>query len=245
MSGEGRPGQDGATIRVRGVGTLNAANPYILIDGVESGTMNALDPNDIESISVLKDAASAAIYGSKASNGVILITTKRGKTGKAKITYNGYTGIQQATNTIDRMSSGEYAEIYNQVLQEAGKAPRFSAEDIRKFKDGSSPYTHPNTDWYDLAYKTGFQHQHNISASGGSENVSYMASAGMLNQDGILPNSERRQFNARTNLDMKLSERLNAKMNLAFINNDYKDPDASYAGGSSDQIIRQLNIIAP
>jgi Outer membrane receptor for ferrienterochelin and colicins len=125
MSGEGRPGQDGATIRVRGVGTLNAANPYILIDGVESGTMNALDPNDIESISVLKDAASAAIYGSKASNGVILITTKRGKTGKAKITYNGYTGIQQATNTIDRMSSGEYAEIYNQVLQEAGKAPRF------------------------------------------------------------------------------------------------------------------------
>ncbi len=132
----------------------------ILIDGVESGTMNALDPNDIESISVLKDAASAAIYGSKASNGVILITTKRGKAGKAKITYNGYTGIQQATNMIDRMSSGEYAEIYNQVLQEAGKAPRFSADDIRKFKDGSSPYTHPNTDWYDLAYKTGFQHQH-------------------------------------------------------------------------------------
>lgn len=245
MSGEGRPGQDGATIRVRGVGTLNAASPYILIDGVESGTMNALDPNDIESISVLKDAASAAIYGSKASNGVILITTKRGKSGKAKITYNGYTGIQQATNMIDRMESGEYAEIYNRVLKEAGKAPRFSDEDIRKFKDGSSPYTHPNTDWYDLAYKTGFQHQHNVSASGGSENVSYMASVGLLNQSGILPNSERQQFNARTNLDIKVSERLTTKMNLALVNNDFSDPDASYAGGSSDQIIRQLNVIAP
>lgn len=245
MSGEGRPGQDGSTIRVRGVGTLNASSPYILIDGVESGTMNALDPNDIESISVLKDAASAAIYGSKASNGVILITTKRGKSGKARIVYNGNTAFQKPTNMIERMSSGEYAEMYNQVLREAGKAERFTADDIKKFKDGSSPFTHPNTDWYDLAYKNGFQHQHNVSASGGSDNVSYMASAGFLEQNGILRHSERQQFNARTNLDMKLSDRLNAKLNLAFVNNDYKDPDASYAGGSSDQIIRQLNIIAP
>lgn len=245
MSGEGRPGQDGATIRVRGVGTLNSAGPYILIDGVESGTMNAVDPNDIESISVLKDAASAAIYGSKASNGVILITTKRGKTGKPRVTYNGYAGIQNATNMIERMSSFEYAEIYNRVLTEAGKSPRFSEDDLKKFRDNSDPYGHPNTDWYKLAFKTGFQHQHNVSVSGGTETVHYMASAGLLNQEGILPNSERMQFNARTNLDIKLSSRLNVKMNLAFINNDYKDPDASYAGGSSDQIIRQLNIIAP
>ena len=93
-SGGGRPGQDGGTIRVRGVGTLNTADPYILVDGIETGTMNSVDPNDIESISVLKDAASAAIYGSKASNGVILITTKRGKTGKPRISYNGYVGFQ-------------------------------------------------------------------------------------------------------------------------------------------------------
>ncbi len=245
MSGEGRPGRDEATIRVRGVGTLNSSDPYILIDGVESGTMNAVDPNDIESISVLKDAASAAIYGSKASNGVILITTKRGKMGKPRITYNGYAGIQNATNMIERMSSLEYAEIYNRVLTEAGKAARFSDDDIQKFRDNSDPYGHPNTDWYDLAYQTGFQQQHNVSVSGGTETVSYMASAGLLDQEGILPNSERMQFNARTNLDIKLSSRLNVKMSLAFINNDYKDPDASYAGGSSDQIIRQLNVIAP
>jgi TonB-linked SusC/RagA family outer membrane protein len=245
MSGEGRPGQDGATIRVRGTGTLNSSNPYILIDGVESGTMNSLDPNDIESISVLKDAASAAIYGSKASNGVILITTKRGKTGKPNITYNGYAGIQNATNMIERMNSAEYAEIYNRVLTDVGKEPRWTGDDIQKFRDGSDPYGHPNTDWYKLAFQTGFQHQHNVSVNGGTETVRYMASAGLLDQKGILPNSDRIQFNARTNLDIKLSNRLNVRMNLAFINNDYKDADASYAGGSSDQVIRQLNLIAP
>ena len=104
-SGQGRPGQDGSTIRIRGVGTLNSASPYILIDGIESGSMNDIDPNDIESISVLKDASSAAIYGSKASNGVILITTKRGKTGAPRISYNGYVGASKATSMIDRVSS--------------------------------------------------------------------------------------------------------------------------------------------
>lgn len=245
MSGQGRPGQDGSTIRVRGVGTMNTAGPYILIDGVESGTMNAVDPNDIESISVLKDAASAAIYGSKASNGVILITTKRGKSGKAKVSYNGYASIQNATNLVERLGSAEYAEMYNYALTADGGKAKFSEEDIAKFRDGSSPYTHPNTDWYDLAFRTGFQHQHNFSISGGAENASYMASVGLLSQDGILPNSERFQFNARTNLDVQLSKRLKVRLNMAFINNDYKDPDASYAGGSSDQLIRQLNIIAP
>ena len=87
-SGTGQPGSDGSTIRVRGVGTLNNANPYILVDGIETGTFDSIDPNDIESISVLKDAASAAIYGSKAANGVILVTTKRGKAGKATVSYN-------------------------------------------------------------------------------------------------------------------------------------------------------------
>ena len=244
-SGQGRPGQDGATIRVRGVGTLNTADPYILVDGIETGTMNSVDPNDIESISVLKDAASAAIYGSKASNGVILITTKRGKTGKARISYNGYVGVQKPTEMIDRMSSYDYARLFNQSLVAEGLNARFSDEDLQKFKDGSSPYTHPNTDWYDEAYQTGVQHSHNVSVSGGTEDVKYMGSVGYLHQTGILPNSERQQFNGRTNLDMKLNSRLNVRLNLAYIKNDYSDPNSSYAGGSSDQIIRQLNRIAP
>lgn len=244
-SGQGRPGQDGATIRVRGVGTLNSADPYILVDGIETGTLNSVDPNDIESISVLKDAASAAIYGSKASNGVILITTKRGKAGKPRITYNGYIGVQNASEMIERMSSYDYARLYNQTLADQGLSKRFSDEDLQKFKDGSSPYTHPNTDWYDLAYQTGVQHSHNVNMSGGTEDVKYMGSVGYLHQTGILPNSEREQFNGRTNLDVQISSRLKTRLNLAYIKNDYSDPNSSYAGGSSDQIIRQLNRIAP
>lgn len=108
-SGQGRPGQDAGTIRVRGTGTLNNSDPYILVDGIETGTMNSIDPNDIESISVLKDAASAAIYGSKAANGVILITTKRGKSGKPTIAYSGSFGWQKATSMIDRVSSADAA----------------------------------------------------------------------------------------------------------------------------------------
>ena len=244
-SGEGRPGADGANIRIRGVGTLNSASPYILIDGIEAGSMNQVDPNDIESISVLKDASSAAIYGSKASNGVILITTKRGQSGATKVSYTGNVGIQNPTRMVDRLSSADYATLYNRALTENGKTARFSDDDIQKFRDGSSPYTHPNTDWYDEAYKTGLQHQHNVNVSGGTENVKYMASLGFLGQNGILPNSERQQFNGRTNLDMKFSERLTGRMNLSYTNNNYKDPNSSYGGGSSDQIIRQLNIIAP
>lgn len=240
----GAPGMDAGNIRVRGVGTLNSAGPYILVDGVETGTLSSVDPNDIETISVLKDAASAAIYGSKAANGVILITTKRGKTGKPKISYSGYVSFQNATNMIERMGSYEYATLLNQALEAEGMAKRFSDEELQKFKDGTDP-NYPDTDWYDLAYKTGVQHRHNINVNGGAENVKYMASLGYLNQTGILPNADREQYNARTNLDMKLTNRLSARMNLAYIKNKYNDASSAYYGGSSDQIIRQLNLIAP
>ena len=240
----GAPGQDAGKIRVRGIGTLNEAGPYILVDGIETGTLSAVDPNDIESISVLKDAASAAIYGSKAANGVVLITTKRGKTGQTKISYSGYLSFQNATNMIERMGSYEYASLLNQALEAEGMSKRFNDTELQKFKDGNDPL-YPDTDWYDLAYKTGVQHRHNVNINGGSENVKYMASLGYLNQTGILPNAEREQFNARTNLDMKINKRLSARMNLSFIKNDYSDASSAYYGGSSDQIIRQLNLIAP
>ena len=240
----GAPGQDAGKIRVRGIGTLNEAGPYILVDGIETGTLSAVDPNDIESISVLKDAASAAIYGSKAANGVVLITTKRGKTGQTKISYSGYLSFQNATNMIERMGSYEYASLLNQALEAEGMSKRFNDTELQKFKDGNDPL-YPDTDWYDLAYKTGVQHRHNVNINGGSENVKYMDSLGYLNQTGILPNAGREQFNARTNLDMKINKRLSARMNLSFIKNDYSDASSAYYGGSSDQIIRQLNLIAP
>lgn len=244
-SGQGRPG-DGSSMRVRGQGTLNNANPYILIDGIESGTINEIDPNDIESISVLKDAASAAIYGSKAANGVILITTKRGATGKPEISYNSTVGWQSATGFIDRMSSEEYANSYNAALADSGKSPRFTQEEIQKFKDGSDPFRYPNTDWNKLGFTgNGFMHKHNVSLSGGNEYTKFMASIGYLNQNGLLKHSNREQISVRSNLDSKISNNLNIRLNLSYIKNDRKDPTNSYVGGGSDQILRQINKVAP
>ena len=249
VAGSGLPGQDGGTIRVRGVGTLNSADPYILVDGLETGTLNSVDPNDIESISVLKDAASAAIYGSKASNGVILITTKRGKSGKPRINYNGYVSIQNPTMLQDLMSSYDYARLYDKARVEYGLEPRFDkvgdGKIYEKFRDGSDPYNYPNTDWYDLAYRTGFQHNHNVNVSGGTDNLKYMTSVGYLHQDGTLPNAERQQFNGRMNLDVKLNSRLNVRVNMAYINNDYSEPNSSYGGSGSGQIVMRLGKMAP
>lgn len=242
-SNGGRPGEDGATIRVRGVGTMNNADPLVLIDGIEE-EIDAVDPNDIESISVLKDAASAAIYGFKASNGVILITTKRGKEGKPTVRYTGNVGFQKPTNLIERMSSYDYARLFNKSMEEAGMEPRFTAEEIQKFKDGTDP-NYPNTDWYDLILKTGFQHSHNVNISGGTENFKFMGSVGYLGQSGILPNSERKQLNARTNLDIKLSSKLSAKLNMSYVNNDYSDATNSFGGNGSQTIFYQANRIAP
>ena len=229
------------SIRVRGGGSITQSNePLFIVDGFPVESISDIPPTDIESIDVLKDASSAAIYGSKASNGVILITTKRGKTGAPRISYNGYVGASKATSMIDRVSSADYARLWNRF--EPG---RYSDEDIRMFEDGSDPYGHPNTDWNDEAYRTGLLHKHNVSITGGAENVKYMASAGYLGQTGILPNSDRKQVNGRTNLDMQLTKKLAVRMNMSFIKNDFSDPNASYYGGSSDQIIRQLNIISP
>ena len=242
ISNSGEPSK-AAVFQIRGTNSINSGtSPLFILDGVpiSSADFNTISPGDIESISVLKDASSAAIYGSKASNGVILITTKRGKTGAPRISYNGYVGASKATSMIDRVSSADYARLWNRF--EPG---RYSDEDIRMFEDGSDPYGHPNTDWNDEAYRTGLLHKHNVSITGGAENVKYMASAGYLGQTGILPNSDRKQFNGRTNLDMQLTKKLAVRMNMSFIKNDFSDPNASYYGGSSDQIIRQLNIISP
>lgn len=243
-SGTGRPGNDGSTIRVRGVGTLNNANPYILVDGIETGTLNSVDPNDIESISVLKDAASAAIYGSKAANGVILVTTKRGKSGKATVSYNGDVSFSNVLTLIDRLSSYDYARLYNQLLTQNGASPHFTDDDLRLFKDGTDPYGHPNTVWTDYIFRTGFMHKHNLNVSGGSDDVKYMASAGFLGQEGTLKNSDRSQFNLRANLDIKLSDKFTMRTNMAFIHNQYSEPNASYEGGSN-RVIQQANRMSP
>ena len=233
----GGPGE-AADIRVRGYSS-NSGNisPLLIVDGLKVDNIQYLDPSMIESMEVLKDAASAAIYGSKAANGVILITTKRGKSGKPQVSYNGYVSVQNPTSLIDRLDSYEYAHMLNDALESEGKAKKFATEEEINAL--------PNTDWYDLAYKTGSLQHHNVSVNGATESVNYLASVGYLKQSGILPHAGREQVNGRTNLEMKINSRLTARLNLAYIKNDYTDPSSAYAGGGSDQIIRQLNLISP
>jgi len=240
----GQPGADTGTIRVRGTGTFNAADPMVIVDGVES-TMNDIDANDIESISVLKDAASAAIYGSKAANGVILITTKRGKAGQSQVNYSGLFGWQSATELPEYATSAQYAELTNLALKNNGLAPRYTDAEIQKFKDGSDPYNYANTDWQDLLYtESGFQTQHNINLNGGTEQMRYNASVGYQGQDGIIRHAGKDQYNMRLNLDGKVKSWLESSFSMSYSRIDITEPTNPYVGGLA-QIFRQVNMISP
>lgn len=222
----GRPGVDDSdnAIRIRGTGTFNNAAPMIIVDGMES-TMYNLDPNDIESISVLKDAASAAIYGSKAANGVIVVTTKRGKAGKAVVNYSATFGWSKPTRLAKYVNSAEYAELTNEARANEGYDPLYTQQDIDMFRNGTDPYGHPNTDWYDLMYQgSGFQMTHNLNMSGGSEDVRYMASVGYTDQNGIIKNFGNDKYNIRLNLDANITKRLEASFSLAYTREDVVKP---------------------
>ena len=138
---------------------------------------------------------------------------------------------------------------FTEALVEYGRPPHFDTvgdgKVYEKFKDGSDPYNYPNTDWYDLAYRTGIQHSHNMNVSGGTDYLKYLMSIGYLKQEGTLPNAARQQFNGRTNLDVKLNSRLNVHVNMAYINNDYTDPNSSYGEDGSEQIVMRLGKMAP
>lgn len=165
----GQPGNDQGTIRVRGVGTLGNSDAMVLVDGVVS-SMNDINPNDVESITVLKDAASASIYGSRAANGVILIVTKNGKKGETVAHYNVDIGKQTMTVQPDFIDSWQAATLYNEALVNEGKSPKYTDAEIQKFKDGSDPERYPNTDWYDLFWRgSGVQQSHSLDVNGGGE----------------------------------------------------------------------------
>lgn len=241
----GMPGNDGGTIRIRGTGTLNQASPMVVIDGVE-GSLNDVQPNDIANISVLKDAASAAIYGSKAANGVILITTKTGNTGEPSVRLTSNFGWQSATRLPDYLGSYDYAVLYNEALTNSGKAPKFDENDLELFQNGSAPYSHPNTDWQDLLYQgSGFVTTNNLGISGGTEYTKYRASLNYQKQDGIIKHTGKDEYNARVNLTITPKKWLTTNLNLSYTQMDREQPNNAYVGGGLDQIIRQTNRIAP
>ena len=199
----GEPGRDGSNIFIRGIGTTGDASPIYVIDGIvrSSRDFSQLNANEIESFAILKDAASAAVFGMRAGNGVILVTTKRGKAGRMQINFSSSLGVQERTRDPEYLKSYEYSTLYNEALINQGEDPIYSEDDLQKFRDGSSPDTHPDADWYSVLNKTALVKTHNISASGGSEKVQYAASFGTLDQDGIIPADNFKRYNFRSNID--------------------------------------------
>ena len=218
----GEPGYDDAGLLIRGASTIGDASPLLVVDGVadRAGSLGRLDPNDIESVTILKDA-SAAIYGSRAANGVILVTTKRGKEGRVKVSYNGNIGISRPTVLPEMCSSWEYAELLNEITPD-----KYSAEDIQKFRDGSDPLNFPNIDSFDTLLRNAVQTQHNFTASGGSKTMSFFGSAGYQYQDNYYKNSASNynQYNFRSNLDIRPSDLLSFGVNIAFRQEDRNSP---------------------
>lgn len=245
IQSSGEPGFDGSTIRIRGTNTLGNSGPLIVIDGVpdRAGGLDRLNPADIENVSVLKDA-SAAIYGARAANGVILITTKQGKAGKPVVSYDFNYGWQQPTVIPKMGNAAQYAELLNEQVMfsnvpyaqwgaawEAFKTAGFytrtdngarvnafySPADLQKFRDGSSPLTHPNTDWYKAVFKdwTG-QQQHSLQVSGGTEAVKFLATVGYQNQDAYYKNSATgyKQYDMRLNMDARVNRYISTSVGI-------------------------------
>ncbi|MCF0053855.1 TonB-dependent receptor [Dyadobacter sp. LJ53] len=260
VQASGEPGNDGSAIRIRGTNSLGNSNALIVVDGVpnRSGGLDRINPADIESISVLKDAA-AAIYGSRAGNGVILITTKRGKTGKPQLSYDMNFGASQPTRTPEMSNAQEYATIRNELqiydnlnvgewgsaltaFNTTGSYKRqdngnvinavFSPDDMKKFADGSDPLLHPNTDWYgSVIRKWAPQQRHNLQLTGGSDNIRYLASLGYINQEGYYKNTATayKQYDMRINLDTKINKYVSANLGLTL-----REEDRNYPSGGND-----------
>lgn len=218
----GEPGYDDAGLLIRGASTTGDSSPLVVIDGVadRAGSLGRIDPNDIENITILKDA-SAAIYGSRAANGVILVTTKRAQSDRFTVTYNGNVGISSPTILPDMCESWQYAELMNEITPGS-----YSGEEIQKFRDGSDPLNYPNVDAFDILLKQAVQTSHNISASSGGKYVSFYASLGYKYQDNYYKNSasDYNQYNFRTNIDFTPTKDLKIGMNVSFRQEDRNSP---------------------
>ncbi|WP_339867018.1 TonB-dependent receptor [uncultured Algoriphagus sp.] len=221
----GQPGGDGGNIRIRGVGTLGDSNPLIMVDGVESN-MNNVDPNEIESISVLKDASSAAIYGSRAANGVVLITTKRGKDG-VNVNYNMYAGFQLPTRTPEIVGALDHMMLANEAFTNIGNAPQYSDQFISDYVAGMPSDQYPDTDWQDLTMSnSAFMQSHNVSVNAGNEKAKVLGSFSYLDQDGIIPNTGFKRYNLRFNSDINVTDRLKLSMDIFLRKADKTEPSS-------------------
>lgn len=251
MQSSGQPGLDDAKIYVRGIGTWNNADPLYVIDGVErpASMFTAMDPNEIESFTVLKDAAATAVYGSKGANGVILITSKRGTEGKVSVNLNASTTLQQFTRYPNYLGSYESLLLYNEALMNDGQDPIYSRQDLEHYRLQDDPYRYPDTDWYKLMMKK-VAPQYNVSLNvrGGSKTVRYFVSGSFMNQDGQLKTSQGKVYNPKfsykryrfsANVDALITDDFTITVDLSGNMNDRRDPYSQL------DIFKNMNRIAP
>lgn len=234
----GQPGADGGGIRIRGIGTIGDANPLVLIDGVE-GSMENIDPTTIESISVLKDAASSSIYGSRAANGVVLVTTKRMKEKGFTINYSGYLGFQSPTDLRDMVNAQDHMSLMNIAYENTGKSPVFDPEMVRNYASlhASDPDNYPDVDWQELVYtEKGLTQNHSVAINVGSDRVKFMASLGYYDQKGLIKNTDFKRYTLRINSDVELNSRLSLKLDMLLRQMERDEP-----GSGVSSVIEWMN----
>lgn len=222
----GAPGSQNASITVRGKNSINAASPLVIVDGVP-GSMNVINPAEIESVTVLKDAASAAIYGVQAANGVILITTKKGKTGKTTVSYNATFSWSSLLAKLDLVDAYGYAYLYNEAYlnDHPGAKKPFSDETVEKYRTGQLP----STDWYKEALTgSGFEHQHNLSLSGGNDKTTYNMYLGYLGQEGVTKDIDYNRINARMNITSQINKYITLGLNASGYRGTKQDAWSGY-----------------
>lgn len=230
----GQPGSDGASLLVRGYNTLGTNSPLIIVDGFERD-FPAINPDEVETITVLKDA-SAAIYGVRAANGVILITTKRGTVQKPTITFNSSMALSKNTNFPEFLNGPDYVKWYNKAQEMDGvqeNARRFSPDMISRITNGDPKGVYENTDWFDLLFKESAPvYTNNLSLAGGAERYKYFVSLGSYNQKGIIDRTGYNRYNIRANLDANVTKSLSASLSLALKDDDTKEPGLSAGVGN-------------
>ena len=232
----GRPGNSGGEIRVRGVGSFggesNKSDALVLIDGIP-GKLNDVSSEDVESISVLKDDSTAAIYGSRAANGVILVTTKTGKEGKVSVGYNGYVGFNTPTALPEFVDTWQYATLYNEAVGREA----YTQEEIQKFRDGSDPDHYANARYLDEVFsRKGLQTGHDVTINGGNAENKYMVSFGYLKQNGIVEKNDYQRYNARVNLINEILPGLKLTSRLSGVYGNRKEPMAP-GGDDADNML--------
>ncbi len=232
----GVPGGDGGTINIRGVGSINAGQgPLILVDNVEM-SLDAVDPNNIENISVLKDAAASAIYGSRAANGVILVTTKRGSEG-VRVSYNSYLSSQSPVDLPNKVNALDHMKLWDVAQANAGLPAAFKDQITAYETLGPDNFTRFDTDWKDLVLtNNGMMQNHNLNLSAGTDRIKVFASGSFLDQNGITANTGYKRTDFRFNSDVKLTDKLSASMDLVLNKSDRNWPGNS----SPTNIIRYM-----